>query len=275
MTVDRQNMPGLAVADEAAAGNEAAVRYRVTVITAVLNDEAGLRRTLESIAAQTYPAVEAIVIDGGSTDGTQEVLRQYAERISYWVSEPDSGIAEAMNKGLAQAAGDLVLFLHGDDCFVDDQSLERAMAYVTDTDSIWAFDILHGSDGRLVRRSPRPFNLWTWFKNPLPHQGVLCPLDVFRALGAFDPSLMIDMDYDFWLRAYRAGIGLKRVPEVLAIMNDAGVSSRRDWPGLSARFREERLVQMRHAQASRWRWLYTLYWPLYLGYRRLRLLLGL
>ena len=257
------------------AGPAAATSYRVSVVTAVRNDRDGLRRTLESITAQRYPAVEAVVIDGGSSDGSVAVLQEYADRLHYWVSEPDTGIADAMNKGLARAGGDLVLFLHAGDRFADDGALERAMAHVTDTGSIWAFDILHGSAGRYRRTSPRPFNAWTWLKNPLPHQGVLCPRGVFAELGGFDTSLKIDMDYDFWLRAYRAGCKLRRVTEVLAIMDDGGISSRRDWPGLSARFREERRVQLRHAQASPWRWLYRLYWPLYLGYRRLRQVAGL
>lgn len=247
---------------------------RVTVITAVLNDSDGLTRTLASIAAQRYRAIEIIVIDGGSSDGTLDVIRRHAVEITHWVSEPDGGIADAMNKGLARATGDLVLFLHADDRFADERSLERAMAEVGDLDHIWAFDILHGNEERLTRCSPRPFNLWTWFKNPLPHQGVLCPRALFDALGGFDTALKIDMDYDFWLRAYRAGIGLQRRPQVLAVMNDSGISSRRDWAGLAARFSEERRVQAHHAGTQPWRWIYALYWPLYLAYRRLRALGG-
>lgn len=226
------------------------------------------------MAQQDYPCREHIVIDGGSTDGTVRLLEANDDQIAYWESGPDAGIADAMNKGLAKANGDLVLFLHADDRFVDDGALARAMAYVDDIDNIWAFDILHGSADRLVRCSPRPLDIRTWLKNPLPHQGVLCPAHVFRALGGFDPTLMIDMDYEFWLRAYRAGKRLRRVPAVLAIMDDGGVSSRRDWAGLSTRFREERRVQIHHSKGSRLRWLYYLYWPLYLGYRRLRLVLG-
>jgi glycosyltransferase involved in cell wall biosynthesis len=275
MTVQRRQQGGLdgRFADAAGPiGN--APRYRVTVVTAVLDRKVGLERTLASVTGQTYPEVEAIVIDGGSDDGTRDVLGRYADRLAYWVSEPDSGIAEAMNKGLAHATGDLVIFLHAEDRFVDEGALARAMARVDEIDSIWAFDILHGSDDSLVRCSPRAFDFRVRLKNPLPHQGVLCPMGVFRALGPFDPSLKIDMDYDFWLRAYLAGCRLKRVPQLLAIMDDSGVSSRRDWSALSARFGEERLVQARHARDSRWRWLYRIYWPLYLGYRRLRLALG-
>lgn len=254
--------------------DEAPGRFRVSVITAVLNEQAGLERTLASITCQSWPAIEIIIIDGGSTDGTLDVIQRHEGELAHWVSEPDGGIADAMNKGLAQATGDLVLFLHADDRFAEEQALARAMAQVSDLDHIWAFDILYGNEQSFSRCSPRPFNFWAWFKNPLPHQGVLCPRRLFEQLGRFDISLKIDMDYDFWLRAYRAGVGLQRVPQVLAVMNDSGVSSRRDWPGLAARFREERQVQARYARGNYWRWLYELYWPVYLAYRRLRALGG-
>ena len=245
--------------------------YKVSVITAVLNGADTLSRTINSVAQQDYPAMEYIVVDGGSTDGTLELIESACDIVDCCIEGPDSGIAEAMNKGLSQATGDLVLFLHADDCFADNKALTRAMMQVDNLDTIWAFDILFGDDQRQIRRSPRPFSVWTRFKNPLPHQGVLCPRRVFDKLGAFDPSLRIDMDYDFWLRAYLADVPLRQVPEVLAVMGSGGVSSRRDWTGLSARFREERRVQLKHAAGMAWRLLYAAYWPLYLAYRRLRI----
>ena len=245
---------------------------QVSVITAVLNECAGLEQTLASIISQSWKNTEVIVVDGGSTDGSLDVIQRYSSQLAYWVSEPDEGIADAMNKGVCQATGDLVLFLHAGDYFPDERALARALEQVTELDSVWAFDILHGNADCWRRCSPRPFNYWVWIKNPLPHQGVLCPRAVFVSLGGFDGALKISMDYDFWLRAFRSGVRLSRVPEVLAIMNDSGISSRRDWPSLAARFREERVVQARHAVAKPWNWIYRLYWPLYLAYRWLRAL---
>jgi glycosyltransferase involved in cell wall biosynthesis len=244
--------------------------YKVSVVTVVLNGASTLLRAIESVADQDYPLVEHIIVDGGSTDGTLDIVVAAGDRIDRLIEGPDSGIAEAMNKGLAAATGDLILFLHADDRFESSHSLALAMTKVTDLEHIWAFDILFGTGIRQSRSVPRPFNWWTWFKNPLPHQGVLCPRSVFDRIGGFDESLRIDMDYDLWLRAYLAGISLRRVNKVLAVMADSGISSRRDWPGLRARFAEERTVQHRHARTRIWRWAYALYWPLYLGYRRVR-----
>jgi GT2 family glycosyltransferase len=243
----------------------------VSIVTVVLNCVRSLEGNLRSVAAQDYPWREHLIIDGGSTDGSVELLRRHADRLSFWHSGPDAGIGDAMNKGVARARGDLVLFLHGDDRFLDASSLSRAMRHVVDSSSIWAFDIQFDK-GSLARRvSARPFNVWTRFKNPLPHQGVLCPRDLFDRLGGFDTSLHIDMDYDFWLRAYLAGVPLHRVPQVLAVMGGGGVSSRRDWVGLRKRLREERRVQAKYADTAVFRALYAIWWPLYLSYRRMRL----
>lgn len=226
--------------------------------------------TVVSVASQRYGNLEYIVVDGGSTDGTLEVLTDHAAYIDLVINGPDGGIADAMNRALRVVSGDLVLFLHADDRFVSPDALGSALAHISDLDHVWAFDVLFGSGVEARRISPRPFNPWVWLKNPLPHQGVLCPTTVFERLGLFDASLKVDMDYEFWLRAYRAGFGVRRVPEVLTVMGDQGVSSRSDWRGLSARFAEERHVQAIHAQEKPWRWLYQVYWPCYLLYRRLR-----
>jgi glycosyltransferase involved in cell wall biosynthesis len=245
------------------------------VITVVLNGAATLSRTIGSIREQDYAQLQYILVDGGSTDGTLDIVERNRDQIDVLVSGPDSGIAQAMNNGLVRASGDLVLFLHAEDRFVSPEALSRAMAQVSDLDHIWACDILFGTGEDQVRASPRPFNWWAWFKNPLPHQGVLCPRRLFGRLGGFDESLRIDMDYDFWLRAYRAGTPLARVDLVLTVMGDSGVSSRRDWQGLRARFAEERRVQLRNTREKGWRWVFALYWPLYLGYRRVRAAVGI
>lgn len=244
--------------------------YRVSIITAVLNNRVGLVQMLGQLSAQSYPAIQLIVIDGGSTDGSVEVLQAHSAQIDYWISAPDSGIAAAMNKGLAQADGDLILFLHSDDRFADPDGLAQALRHVDNLETIWAFEVLlgEGASGRHLR--PRPFNVWTRYKNPLPHQGVLCPRWVFTKIGGFAESYRIDMDYDLWLRAYLARIPLRRVPQVLAVMGAEGISSQTDWATLRRRFAEERRIHRAHARFPGWLWRYTWYWPSYLAYRWLR-----
>ena len=97
---------------------------KLSIITVNLNNREGLRKTAESVVSQTYKDYEWIVIDGGSTDGSKELIEQYAEHISYWVSEPDKGIYNAMNKGIRQAHGEYFLFLNSGDSLCDDDIVE-------------------------------------------------------------------------------------------------------------------------------------------------------
>jgi glycosyltransferase involved in cell wall biosynthesis len=250
---------------------EAPGRPWLTVVTVARNAAAHIRQTIESVLDQTAPGVEYVVVDGASTDGTAAVIREYGDRLAAWVSEPDRGIAEAMNKGLALSSGELVLFLHADDFLVDEQALARAAEAVREEDAdIYTFDILYGRAGRLERRRPRGFTWHMSLKTGVYHQGALCRRGLFESLGGFDPGLAVAMDYDFFLRAYRAGARLTRVPRVLAVMRDSGVSSQRDWRHVRVRLSEERQIHERHRQGAASARAYSLYWGLYLPYRWLR-----
>ena len=102
----------------------------VSVITVVRNDVDGIEHTIRSVIAQRYRPIEHVVVNGDSTDGTREVIQSFSSKIASWTSEPDRGIAHALNKGSRIATGDLMLFLNAGDSFVDDRALERAVALV-------------------------------------------------------------------------------------------------------------------------------------------------
>jgi glycosyltransferase involved in cell wall biosynthesis len=242
----------------------------VSVVTVAFNACDTIEQTLTSVLGQTYPAVDYVVVDGASTDGTTDIIRRYGSGLAAWVSEPDSGIAEAMNKGLARTRGELVLFLHADDYLVEAGTLAAAMAAVRRAEAdIYAFDILYGADAGAARRRSRGFGWRMHFKTGIFHQGAICRRGLFDALGPFDTRLGIAMDYDFFLRAYRAGATVRRVPQPLSVMRDGGIGSRRDWPTLSRRLLEERAIHQRLASSRLLRAVYGVYWPLYFGYRRL------
>lgn len=98
---------------------------KISVITVARNDVAHIEQTMLSVLGQTYGNVEYIVIDGGSTDGTVDIIKKYADKLAYWVSEPDGGIYPAMNKGLQHATGEWVNFMNSGDSFADDNVLEE------------------------------------------------------------------------------------------------------------------------------------------------------
>ncbi|WP_295583752.1 glycosyltransferase family 2 protein [uncultured Lamprocystis sp.] len=247
----------------------------ISVVTVTLNARETIRKTLDSVLAQADVVVEYVVIDGGSTDGTREIIRHYAPRLFKWVSEPDQGISDAMNKGLAFCNGDYILFLHSDDYLVNEHTLAQALDAMRRVHAdIYAFDIYFGSAAAFSRLSPRGFSWRMRFKPGIYHQGALCHRSLFDRLGGFDTTLAITMDYEFFLRAYDIGAQVHCIQLPLSMMRDTGVSSRRDWPALKRRFLEERQIHQRRRTTAAMRFIYAIYWPLYLSYRRLRALRG-
>lgn len=242
----------------------------ITVITVCYDAETYIEQTIQSVIAQSYPEIEYIIVDGASTDGTLGIIEKYAGKITKWISEPDQGIADAMNKGLALASGDLILFLHADDYLVDPGVLDAAVSQMTGDWGIYAFDLNFDRSGTFHRRRPRPFDWRMNFKTGLLHQGVFCRRALFDEIGPFDTQFKIAMDYEFFLRACRRGAKLKLIDLPLAVMRDSGVSSRTDWPSLRQRFLEEKRIHFRYCRSFFMRGMYQLYWAVYLPYRRLR-----
>lgn len=239
----------------------------VSILTATFEALAGLRSTVRSVAEQTHPGVEHIVVDGGSTDGTAEYLSSTGGNVK-WISEPDSGIAEALNKGLHVASGIWVLVLHAEDTLLNPKSVESAAPFLESTADIVSFDVLFATEhGSSVRKS-RGFSPRINLKTTIPHQGAFCRRALFDRIGEFDTSLQVEFDYEFFLRAKRAGTAVDAVHQIVSRMPDTGISSRRDWDSLRARFEEERMIHNKHAVNPAHRLLYMTYWPAYLAYRR-------
>ncbi len=121
---------------------------KISVITVVFNDVSHIRETMDSFFSQTWQEKEYIVIDGGSTDGTVEIIKEYADRLAYWCSEIDAGIYDAMNKGIEHATGDWINFLNSGDLFADNNVLQRCMelTYGMEVDIIYgnSREIHHG-----------------------------------------------------------------------------------------------------------------------------------
>lgn len=241
----------------------------ITIVTAVLNGEKYLEHTIRSVLDQDYPYIEYIVIDGGSTDGTIDIIKEYESRISYWVSEPDGGIADAMNKGIRQSSGNYLLFLHSDDYLVSKSSVRIAVQKMQLKQDLHSFPIYWERNGHRYLRRSRGFTPWINFKTGFYHQGVFFNRNIFKRLGEYETSLRIEMDYEFFLRAYRekSEVFIHHNPP-LSTMRDTGISSRRDWGSLVKRFEEEKQIHKKHTNSHLLRYSYAFYWPAYIGYRR-------
>jgi len=238
----------------------------VSVVTASFEALEGLKTTVESVRTQTCRDVEHIVIDGGSRDGTRQWLERQDDLA--WLSEPDGGIADALNKGVAMARGRYLLVLQAEDAFLNETSLAMAVPHLTGDADIVSFDVLFERAAGPIRYRSNGWTRKTNFKMTIPHQGAFCQRRLFERIGTFDPTIRVAMDYDFFLRAHRAGARVETVAEVLARMPDTGISSQLDWPSLSRRFAEERRIHRAHCRGPAMRAIYAVYWPLYLAYRR-------
>lgn len=245
-------------------------RPSFSVISVVLNGAEHLEGCLESVACQRNVCVEHIVIDGGSTDGSVDILRRWSDRLAFWCSEPDGGIAAAMNKGVARAKGDWIIFVHADDYLTGPNVLAQVHEALEQRCDIAAFPVLFGRTPRLRLLQPRKVGIWLNLKMGMCHQGMATKRALFDRIGLFDESYRIGMDYDFLLRAHRCGTQVQTYSgPVLSTMRDTGVSSQRNWAALHRRLSEERRIHFQHACTSPQRVGYSIYWCLYLSYRRL------
>ena len=205
---------------------------KITVITAVYNNHATIVDAIDSMLAQSHPDVELIVIDGGSTDGTLEVLQAYADNITVLISEPDRGIYDALNKGLVHVTGEVVGFLHSDDVFADAQVLAR----IAGVFSASGVDAVYG-DLEYVKKSAPELVVRYWKSGEYsadklrhgwmpPHPTFYVRRAVYQRLGGFDLSYRIAADYDCMLRFLANGIQVAYLPQVLVKMRLGGASNK-------------------------------------------------
>ncbi len=246
----------------------------ISVITVVYNGAAFLEQTIQSVINQTYNNIEYIIIDGGSDDGSVNIIKRHDDAINYWVSEPDRGIAHAMNKGILASTGDYLLFLHADDYFLNEHVVQIAVSQINDGCDIAAFNIIFQNAGRSIEYRSSGFDYWLNFKTSLRHQAVFCSRRLFKRLGGFDESYKVAMDYEFWLRAYREGTTPNIFNYALTCMRDTGISSRGDWPSMKQRFLEERRIHYQHLPNFSMYVVYRIYWVLYLPYRYIKSVLS-
>lgn len=244
----------------------------ISVISANFNGAKHLGSCIAGVAMQVNIDCEHIIIDGGSSDGSIAILKNADDKLAYWCSEPDNGIADAMNKGISKATGEWLLFLHADDQLLDQNVLSKAMAILSKGGArIIGFPIMYGSANNTREVRPRGFNLWFALKTGLLHQGTFIHHSVFDDIGLYDTSFRVAMDYDFFLRAWRMNIPAAIYNEpVISWMRDNGISSQRNWLELKKRLEEEQRVQSKYFGNPIQRSLYWIYWTIYRVYKKNR-----
>lgn len=206
---------------------------KISVITVCRNAVTTIERALLSLYGQTYQNIEHIVIDGVSTDGTLELLEKYKDKISVLVSESDTGIYNAMNKGIKHATGDIVYFLNATDCLYDTMVFEKAVAEFNkypDLEFLWG-DVQFVENNENVRIATFgniKIKNDLIYNNPC-HQSIFYKNDVFKRYGGYDESLPIYADCDYNLKILiEHDVKCKYIPEVLSKFELGGVSTSSD-----------------------------------------------
>jgi glycosyltransferase involved in cell wall biosynthesis len=211
----------------------------VSIVTPCFNAGGTLARALDSILGQSYPNIECIVIDGGSTDNTLQILESYAPRLGYWISEQDRGIADAFNKGVSAARGSLVGILNADDWLEPNAVAAVVEVFLQNPDAVIYGDMRYWlTDARSILAPARKVVAMS----RLPyHPATFVPAVLYTQYGLFNETYRYAMDTDFLVRLFLRGVHFAYVPRVLANMTSGGISTR----NVEGPYRERREIYRR------------------------------
>jgi glycosyltransferase involved in cell wall biosynthesis len=199
----------------------------ISIITVNLNNFKGLELTINSVLNQTFQDFEFILIDGGSTDGSELLLDSYSDRFSFSISENDNGIFDAMNKGILHSTGQYLLFLNSGDWLISNDSLEKVFNCAHDSDIIIAGTRVSHNGKIIHTTSPQnEISLQTFWYNTIPHQSCFIKKKLFDEYGLYDISLKYHGDYDFWIRTIILNnCSIESIGEIITDYNLEGISS--------------------------------------------------
>lgn len=202
------------------------VIMKLSIITVNYNDAGGLERTIKSVITQTFKDYEFIVIDGGSTDGSVDVIKKYEDHIDYWVSEPDGGVYSGMNKGVDRAHGLYCNFMNSGDSFYDTVTLDKIFRTNHEED-IFVGDAIFFHDGYLTDSRPsREISLYHLYSGALPHQASFIKTSLLQKYH-YDEELKIVSDWKFFIQSIILdNCSFKYIDIIVAKYDNNGISSK-------------------------------------------------
>jgi len=194
---------------------------KITVITVCYNAAQTIEQTILSVIHQTYSQIEYIIVDGASTDGTLDIIQKYQQYIACLISEPDSGVYDAMNKGIRYASGDFILFLGADDILYNNTVFQNLAAKMIDMNVVYYGNVIQLPS---QKRYWGKFNKYKFGMGNICHQSIFYPRQVFNH-DLFDTKYTVYADYVFNLRLYNT-VRFVYIGEVIAYFDVRGISSR-------------------------------------------------
>jgi glycosyltransferase involved in cell wall biosynthesis len=200
---------------------------KLSIITINFNNAAGLERTIKSVLQQSFPNVEYLVFDGGSTDGSKDIIEANAKKLSYWVSEKDEGVYHAMNKGIAKANGEYVLFLNSGDYLVDNEILLEVSGNLDGTEIVYGnVFLIENETKKWTGIYPDKLSFQYFRDGSLPHPCSFIKRSLFAKVGYYDETIMITADWKFFLDAIcRNNATYKHINKVVSVFFHDGMSS--------------------------------------------------
>jgi glycosyltransferase involved in cell wall biosynthesis len=205
---------------------------KISIITICLNSEKTIEKTINSVIHQKYKNIEYIVVDGNSTDNTKHILSKYKKFINKFISEKDTGIYNAINKGLNHATGDLISILHSDDCYFNEDTLQNIVKIFSNNKSIvclFGTTIIKRRDSKIIRKySPVGFKPWMLYLGiSPPHPSMFLKKEVYKKYGTYKENYKIAGDFEFYLRILRKKeINYKIIDDTYVVMQHGGASTR-------------------------------------------------
>ena len=203
----------------------------VSIITVTYQAQDHLEQTMQSVFTQTYPNIEYILIDGGSTDKTLDIVRKHENKLSFWVSEKDNGIYDAMNKGIQKAQGELIGMINASDYYEPEAVELMVSTYIKNPD----FGVYHGNvnmlntDGSFFKFKKPNTNIDELYKGmSLYHPTFFIPKSTYEHLGLYSLQFKIAADFDLALRYYLAGVKFYWIDSVICNFRKGGVSTKQE-----------------------------------------------
>lgn len=205
---------------------------KLSVITINYNNCIGLERTFKSIVMQSSKDFEWIVIDGGSTDESKKLLERNNDLITYWISEPDNGIYNAMNKGIKVSKGDYLLFLNSGDCFYNSNVIESFYEYSGNEDIIYGDIMYENQTGARRKQSlnKEHITICDFWNHTIPHQASFIKKTAFKKYGYYNEEIKVSADWFFFIKSIIVGgASYKHIDLTVSVMQPDGVSTKRTY----------------------------------------------